>query len=307
MNVVEEVRTSEAVFPHVVLTVGSFDGVHLGHRRILDELVRIARERQGTATVMTMRPHPREFFAPAHAPNLLTSDRRKLDLLDAAGVDVVYILPFDADVANLDAREYVRKIVHQRCHARALVVGHDFRFGKDAAGDFSLLNEMGAALGFGVIRIPPLMLEGERVSSTEIRERILEGDLDEAERLLGRKYSVVGEVVAGRGIGTTLGFPTANVLPHHTAVPAQGVYVAEALIRGRRYPAAVNVGIAPTIQHEDTTIEAFVLGFEGNIRGCEIEVVFHKRLRPEKKFASHEELTGAIAHDVETVKSYFGV
>jgi riboflavin kinase/FMN adenylyltransferase len=160
------------------------------------------------------------------------------------------------------------------------------------------------------------MLDGERVSSTVIRERLLEGDIEEAERFLGRKYSILGEVVAGRGIGVSLGFPTANIRPHRTAIPAQGVYAAEVLIGKERYPAAVNIGIAPTIRHDvggwtagsrlgDVVIEAFILGFDRGIRGCEIEVVFHKRLRPEKKFSSHDELIAAIRHDVEAVRAYF--
>jgi riboflavin kinase/FMN adenylyltransferase len=183
-----------------------------------------------------------------------------------------------------------------------VIVGHDFRFGKDAAGDYALLLEMGAELGFRVGQVPPLMVDGERVSSTTIRERVLEGDLEEAEAFLGRPYSVVGEVVAGRGIGATLGFPTANVRAHHTAIPAQGVYAAEVLLGNRCYPAAVNIGIAPTIRHEDTVIEAFLIGFNEDIRGREMEIVFHERLRPEKKFASRQELTAAIHRDVETVR-----
>ena len=307
MKVIEDVTKTEERFPYVVLTVGSFDGVHLGHQRVLEELALRARKAGGTAAVMTLRPHPREFFAPEHAPNLLTSDRKKLELIERTGVDVVFILPFTREVAHLEPRGYVESIIHQRCHAREMVVGHDFRFGKDAQGDYAFLQKMGRKLGFSVFQVPPLTVDGERISSTVIRERLFEGDLDEAERFLGRKYSIVGEVVAGRGIGATLGFPTANIQPHHTAIPAQGVYAAEVIIEGERHPAAVNIGIAPTIRHEDTVIEAFVIGFEGNIRGREIEVIFHNRLRPEKKFASHEELVAAIRRDVEAIKVQFSV
>ncbi len=307
MKVIEDVTKTEERFPYVVLTVGSFDGVHLGHQRVLEELALRARNAGGTAAVMTLRPHPREFFAPEHAPNLLTSDRKKLELIERTGADVVFILPFTREVAHLEPRAYVESIIHQRCHAREIVVGHDFRFGKDAQGDYAFLQKMGRKLGFSVFQVPPLTVDGERASSTVIRERLFEGDLDEAERFLGRKYSIVGEVVAGRGIGATLGFPTANIRPHHTAIPAQGVYAAEVIIEGERYPAAVNIGIAPTIRHEDTVIEAFVIGFEGNIRGREIEVIFHNRLRPEKKFSSHEELIAAIRHDVEAIKAQFSV
>jgi riboflavin kinase/FMN adenylyltransferase len=305
MKVIEDVTKTEERFPHVVLTVGSFDGVHLGHQRILAEVVRRARQAKGTAAVMTMRPHPRELFAPAHTPNLLTSDRKKLQLIEQTGIDVTYILPFTEQVARLEAAVFVETIIVQRCLTKEMVVGHDFQFGKDALGDYALLCEIGSKLGFSVFQGSPVMVYGERVSSTAIRERLLEGDLEEAEHFLGRKYSVVGQVVAGRGIGAALGFPTANVRPYHTAIPAQGVYAAEVLIDENRYPAAVNIGIAPTIRHEDVVIEAFIIGFDRNIRGSEIEVVFHKRLRPEKKFSSHDELIAAIQHDVEIVKAQF--
>ncbi len=305
MKIIEDVRNTAESFPHVVLTVGSFDGVHLGHQRVVSEVVRRARAANGTAAVMTMRPHPREFFAPDRAPNLLTSEAKKLALFETADIDVVYLLPFDASVAYLDRRDYVEQIVDARCHAKELVIGHDFRFGRNAEGDYKFLKAMGLVLGFSVYEVPALFVDGERVSSTAIRECIIEGDLDQAERFLGRKYSVVGEVGSGRGIGLTLGFPTANIKPHHTAVPAQGVYAAQACIDGAAYPAAVNIGIAPTIRHDETVIEAFLLGFEGNIRGHEIEIVFHRRLRPEKKFGSHEELIAAIQNDVETVQAMF--
>lgn len=305
MHVIENVLQNTARFPRVVLTIGSFDGVHLGHQRILSELVRIAREIEGTAAVMTMRPHPRELFSPAHAPNLLTSERKKLELIEKADVDVVFILPFSEEVANLDRHEFVEKIIHDRCLAKEIVVGHDFRFGKNGLGDYHYLLETGTAFGHRVSQVPPFIIDGERVSSTVIRERVLQGDLEEAEVLLGRKYSVVGEVGTGRGIGIKLGFPTANIKPHHTAMPAQGVYAAVVIVGGKSFPAAVNIGIAPTIAHEDTVIEAFLLDFDGDIRGQQIEIIFHKRLRPEKKFPSYEVLIKAIQEDVDQIKRYF--
>jgi len=305
MEVVQDVKESAQSFPSVVLTMGSFDGVHRGHQRVLAELLRQARSVGGTAAVLTMRPHPREFFAPDHAPNLLTSDVKKLELLERAGVDVVFFLTFDEATASMAPGEFVEAIIHGKCHAVQMVVGHDCRFGKDGAGDYEFLVEMGRRHGHKVTRVPAFIIDGERVSSTLIRERLLEGDLAQAEAFLGRKYSVVGEVIAGRGIGVELGFATANIVPHHTAVPAQGVYAAEVLMNGRRYPAAVNIGIAPTIRHQDTVVEAHLLDFDEDIRGRVIEIVFHKRLRPEKKFSSHQELSVAIRRDVQAVREYF--
>ena len=306
MKVIEDIRKTQFDFPHLVLTVGSFDGVHLGHRRVLDEVVRVAREHNGTAAVLTMRPHPREFFSPAHAPNLLTCDKAKARLLKAAGIDTVLTLEFTADVANLDPHEFVGQIIHRCCHAKTVIVGHDFRFGRNALGNYQFLEQVGPAHGFDVRQVPPLILGGERVSSTLIRERVLQGDLERVETFLGRKYSVVGEVIPGHGVGAELGFPTANIEPRHNAVPAQGVYVAEAVVDDRRYPAAVNIGIAPTIRQTDIIVEAHLLDFHDDILGEEIEILFHKRLRTEKKFRSREQLANQIRRDVREVRGYFG-
>ena len=305
--VIDDVTKTKQAFPHVALTVGSFDGVHLGHQHILAHVLDAARADAGTAAVMTMRPHPRQYFAPDRAPNLLTPDAKKVELLARFGVEVVYFMPFDTHTANLEPEQFLAEILVGRCGARKLFVGHDFRFGKAARGDFDLLLRYRSEYGYSVKEVPPLVLDGERVSSTLIRERVIEGDLAGAERFLGRKYSIVGEVVEGRRLGAQLGFPTANVRPDQSAVPAHGVYVAEVRIDGRLIPSAVNIGIAPTIRHEDIMIEAHLLDFEGELRGREIEIVFHRRLRPEFKFPSREALVEQIARDIDTTRSYFGI
>lgn len=305
MNVIENVWDWHDAFPGLVLTVGSFDGVHLGHRRILSMVTESALKLGGTSGLMTFRPHPREFFAPASPPNLLTPDAKKFALIEEAGVDVLFVLPFEARVANMDRREFVTEIIHARCGAVQAVVGHDFRFGREALGDYHYLKRMGPHLGLDVIQAPPLYIEGERVSSTAIRESLLQGDLDKARLFLGRSYSIVGEVIQGRGVGHELGFPTANIASYHTAVPAQGVYAAQVKFGNQTLPAAVNIGIAPTIRQEVMLIEAHVLGFSGDLRGCRIEVVFHKRMRPERRFATRRELAAAIGEDVAAVRGYF--
>jgi len=306
MRIIEDVRSTGEIFPDLVLTIGSFDGVHLGHQRILNELIGAARARKGTAALMTLRPHPRQFFSPGAAPNLLTAPSKQETLLAEAGLDVLYVLPFHADVASMDAGAFVEEIVVRRCRAKQLIVGHDFSFGKDARGNYEYLAAVAPAFGFEVTEAPALVRQGERVSSTLIRECILQGELTRAENFLGRKYSIVGEVAAGRGIGVKLGFPTANLEPRHNAVPAHGVYVAQVLLEGRRYPAAVNIGIAPSIRHEDILIEAHLLDFDRPIVGRSIEIFFEKRLRPEKKFDSLDHLIAAIAEDVRAVRAHFG-
>ncbi len=288
----------------LVLTIGSFDGVHLGHRALLDRLVAEARLAGLSSAVMTLRPHPRQFFNPENVPNILTSDHQKARLLEEIGIDKLFFLPFDSDVANMDRAEFLEKIVVGRCGARKLVVGHDFRFGKGAQGSFEYLSGAAPALGMEVCQIEPLFAGGQCVSSTVIRERILEGEVEHIETLLGRRYAIEGEVVRGRGIGSQLGFPTANVLPHNSAIPAHGVYAAEAVVDGERWLAAVNIGIAPTIRQEHVTIEAHLLDFRGDLVGKVIEIVFNKHIRPEKKFASLDTLVAAIAEDIALVRAH---
>ena len=305
MHIIDNVHTAEQTFPNVVLTVGSFDGVHKGHQRIIHQLVDRAKEINGTPALLTMNPHPREFFSPNNVPNLLTSFDKKMALLEEAGIEVVYIMPFNAETAAIKPDQFIRDILVNRCHVSSLIVGHDCRFGKDALGDFTLLESFSEEGGYDVQEIQPVLIEAERVSSTLIRERILAGDLPAAEHLLGRPYSISGQVTSGRGIGQTIGFPTANIHPYHTAIPAQGVYIAESIVSGKCYPSAVNIGIAPTIRNEDITIESHILDFEGDLLGKDIEVLFHKRLRPERKFPHKDALIEQIGKDVQTVRSFF--
>jgi riboflavin kinase/FMN adenylyltransferase len=305
MIVVENVQQIEDTFDNVVLTVGSFDGVHKGHQTILRQVVQEAKEKNGTPAVLTMDPHPREFFAPDNAPNLLTSLEKKAALLEELGIEVLFVLPFNQTTADMTPELFIQEILHEKCQAARMIVGHDCRFGKAAKGNFELLQTWGEKLGFEVEEISQVIIEAERVSSTLIRERVLQGDLKTVEKLLGRPYSVTGTVSKGRGIGEQLGFPTANVQPDHSAIPAQGVYFAETVVDGVAMPSAVNIGIAPTIRHADVTIETHILDFKGDIRGKEIEIVFYERIRPEKKFASKEALIEQISADVQSAKAFF--
>lgn len=305
MRIVDDIQSCGETFENLVLTVGSFDGVHLGHRMILEQVVARARETGATPAMMTLSPHPRFIFAPHNAPNMLTSLEKKASLAASLGIELFIVLRFNEQVAALDREQFLREILLGRCGMERLIVGHDFAFGKGARGNYDYLREVAPVHGFEVEEVEPLILEGERVSSTLIRELVLEGELDRVERFLGRRYSMIGEVVKGRGMGKQLGYPTANIKPHHSAVPANGIYAAEAVIDGVNHYAAVNVGIAPTLRHEDVTIEAFVLDFSGDLNGKRIEIVFHKRLRPEKKFDSLEALIVAIGEDVEVVRKHF--
>jgi len=305
MRIVKDTLLVKDEFSNIVLTAGSFDGVHLGHKRILDEVIEQASRTGGTPAVLTLDPHPRQFFAPNHAPPILTTMDKKASLLEAAGVEVLFILRFDASIATQDPMRFVDDILLGKCGAQSLVVGHDFRFGKDAAGDYEMLVELAPKRNFTVTQAPALLIDGERVSSTSIRELLLLGDLEAVAKFLGRPYAIVGEVERGRGIGTELGFPTANIKPHHNATPAQGVYMGEAIVCGERKPAAINIGFAPTIPHDEMTIEAFILDFNEDVRGERIEIEFLERIRGEVKFESKEALIEQIGKDVAKVREHF--
>jgi len=305
MQFVLDVTQCAESFDRVVLTVGSFDGIHLGHRAILDRVQAEARARGGSSAMMALHPHPRHVFSPENAPNVLTSLRQKRAVLESLGLDIFFVLPFDKTVAATEPEDFVDRYLLSACQASHIVVGHDFAFGKHARGNFQFLCDLSESRGFTVEEVPPLILHGERVSSTLIRECILQGELDKAEFFLGRKYALEGTVATGRGMGRKLGYPTANVKPGNKAVPANGVYAAEALVGGTRHVAAVNVGIAPTIRHEDVTVEAFLLDFDGDLVGETIEIVFHQRLRPEKKYDGLDSLIKAIDEDVAQIRAYF--
>jgi riboflavin kinase/FMN adenylyltransferase len=305
MRIVEDVRACNENFKNLVLTVGSFDGVHLGHRMILERVVQRAKDTGAVPAMMTLSPHPRFVFAPHNAPNLLTSLDKKASLAAALGIELFLVLRFDEEVAAMERQDFLQDILLGKCGAERIIIGHDFAFGKGAKGNYTYLREAATSHGFEVEEAEPLILDGERVSSTLIRELVLDGELDRVERFLGRRYSMIGEVVRGRGMGKQLGYPTANIKPYHSAVPANGIYAAEAVIDGVNHHAAVNVGIAPTLRHEDVTVEAFVLDFSGDLNGKRIEIIFHKRLRPEKKFDSLDELITAIGEDVEVVRKHF--
>lgn len=305
MHIIEDVRTTAQQFPRVVLTIGCFDGVHLGHQQILDTLLDEAQASNGTPAVMTLEPHPRQYFFPDNAPNLLTDTAVKQRLLEEYGIQVLYTLPFDHDTAVMSPQQFVASILVKRCNVVKVIVGHDFAFGHNARGDYDYLLMAAQQHGFSIRQIPPLIIGSQRVSSTLIRERVIQGEVENVEQYLGRKFSLTGRVIPGQGIGRILGFPTANLDVGLCAVPAHGVYAAEAVVQGKRYVAAVNIGIAPTIRDAHPLVEAHLLDFSGELNADTMEIVFHKHLRPEKKFSSRDALSAAIAADVQYIRDYF--
>ena len=307
MRVIPDVRSTMEQYPRMVLTVGCFDGVHLGHQQILNALVEQSRAIDGTPAVMTLEPHPRRYFAPENAPNILTPNSMKYRLLEKHGVEALYILPFDEETANMSPQNFVETMLVAKCQATMVIVGHDFAFGHNAAGDYEYLNTAGKHYGFETRQIPPLIIGGQRVSSTLLRERVIQGEVEHLDQFLGRPFSLCGRVVPGRGIGRVLGFPTANLDIGDCVAPAHGVYAAKAVVEGVARVAAVNIGIAPTMRDTHPLVEAHLLDFAGALGDVEMELFLYKRLRPEKKFVSRDALIAAIAADVQYIRNYFGV
>lgn len=289
----------------VVATIGNYDGVHLGHRAILHAVVADARRRGLRALVVTFDPHPLSVVAPSRAPRLIDGRRQKLDALEDAGIDEVLILAFDAAVAALEGDAFLRGHLGSRVRLAAVHVGTNFRFGRGRTGDLEVLRRIGAELGFDVVGVAPVTLEGETVSSSAIRAALDDGDVERAARMLGRPFAVAGEVVAGDGRGRTIDVPTANVAPDNGMLPRRGVYVTETVALAARWPSVTNVGVRPTVGGEKLTVETHLLDFDGDLYGQRVEVRFLARLRDEQKFAGLDELADQIARDRAAAVAYF--
>jgi riboflavin kinase/FMN adenylyltransferase len=290
----------------VALTIGNFDGVHLGHQAMLARLVRAARARAMAACAMTFEPHPREFFAPDRAPVRLTSLREKLELLAAHGVDVAHICRFNYAFAQITAEDFIGRVLAKGLAARWLLVGDDFRFGARRAGDFVMLKRAAARFGYEVEAMESVLLDGERVSSTAVRDALAAGDLARAHRLLGRAYSISGRVVRGDGLGRKLGFPTANVQMKHNRPPLMGIYAVELHLGDRARRGVASLGMRPTVKQQgQPVLEVHLFDFDGELYGRHVRVDFLHKLRDEEKYADLATLTRQIALDVENARAYF--
>ncbi len=290
-----------------VLTIGNFDGVHLGHRALLAELIAKARALALPATVLTFEPHPRELFAPDQAPARLASLRDKLELLAACGVDRVHVCRFNRKLAALTAAQFVENILVRGLSVRHLIVGDDFRFGKGRGGDFVLLQQMGQQHRFVVEAMHTVDFGGLRVSSSAVRDALADGNLEHAEELLGRSFVIAGRVMHGEKIGRTLGFPTANIQVKRKRLPLSGVFaVTVSGIAADPLPGAASIGVRPTLAEGlKPVLEVHLLDFDRDIYGSHVDVNFLHRLRDEAKYDSLDALKAQIARDVAAVRDFF--
>ena len=284
-----------------VVTVGFFDGVHLGHRSVFDTTVSRARDRAMRSVGVTFDRHPREVLAPGTEPRLLTTVERKATLIEASGLDVLVVLEFSPAFSRVSAEDFVREVLVGGVHARHAVMGANFTFGFKAKGTVETLPAMGAPFGMTAEGVPLVEIRDRTVSSSSIRGSLAAGDLAWTTDGLGRRFVLDGEVVAGHGRGKGLGYPTANLRTWpRLLLPGQGIYAGVAEHEGRRYRAAIDVGTNPTFGVEPLHVEAFLLDYEGDeIRGEPLAIEFWERLRDEVWYQSIDELVAAIADDVE--------
>jgi riboflavin kinase/FMN adenylyltransferase len=289
-----------------VATIGNFDGVHLGHRAIIDQLIRIGQKASLPTVLITFEPKPREFFAGQNAPARLTRFREKVEILLGTPLDRVLCLRFNRELAHLSPREFVETLLVGRLGIKHLIVGDDFRFGRNAQGDIAYLREAGARHDFQVAQHATFHVDGIRVSSSWIRTTLAAGDMDLAAKLLGRSYSMDGRVIQGDQIGRTLGFATANIRLRRLVSPLAGVYAV--LVHGitdQPCPGVANVGTRPTVSGSLNQLEVHILDFMGDIYGRHVRVDFLHHLRSERRFGSMDELRNQIQRDIQAARGRF--
>ena len=289
-----------------VLTLGVFDGLHLGHQLIMRTVAERARALEAVPTVITFDPHPRAVLHPQSAPPLLQTFDQKVEGFGVLGVEQTIVVRFTNAFSSVSAEDFINDVVMDRLHAREVYLGKGFAFGHNRAGNIELLSRLGSELGFVAGEVPEVKLHGRRVSSSKIRELLARGQVNLARRMLGRPYGVEGRVERGAERGHKLGFPTANLHPHNRVIPRNGVYVTGTLIEGQWRRSVTNVGLRPTFGDAvEPSVETFVMNWDGDLYGDVVRVRFLYRLRDERKFSSVDELKSQITKDVARAESYF--
>lgn len=303
MKIITDLSEISNSLKNVVLTIGNFDGVHIGHQALFNQVIKKAKSIDGTSVVITFEPHPiRVIKSNKHFP-LITLYEQKVELIGATGVDTLICIPFTREFAAIPARTFVKKILCDKLGMKAIVVGQDYSFGRKREGDIFLLKEMAVAHGFDVIISEWIDLEGGRISSTEIRNLVREGGVEEAKKLLGRYYQVRGTVIRGRDRGgRLLGFPTANLTLYDELCPKGGVYAVTVEYQDTTYQGVANIGYSPTFDNGEFSVEVHILDFDQNIYERPIRVNFIRRLRGEKKFPGPEALSEQISLDIEKAR-----
>lgn len=300
MQVITGTEVIPPEFREAFITIGNFDGVHLGHRLIFQKLIPEARKENRKALLITFVPHPKMLLHPERRPfYLLTTIEEKIKLLEALGLDALILIPFTLEYAQTTAESFILDVLWKNLQVRKIFIGHDYSFGKDKRGNKDMLTAFGKKLGFEVAVINAVAAGDTVISSTRIRAAILEGDVKTAAMLLGRPYNVSGTVIEGKRRGAALGFPTANIKPQKELLPAKGVYAAIVNLEGKRYNGVLSIGLNPTFGDVRLSMEVHLMDFSGDIYGKCVDVLFIERIREERKFPGPEMLSLQIKKDAE--------
>lgn len=304
MRIFESLDFSER-FVNPVLTIGNYDGLHLGHRRIIEKIQEKARDLNGTSMLMTFHPHPLTILRPDKCIGLITPLHVKKRLIEEAGIDALIIIPFTDDFRHITPEAFVDNLLVKKLGIKGLIVGYDFKFGKEGKGNVEYLASHSTEYGFFFESQGAITFDGEKVGSNRIRKMIQEGDVGKAALHLDRPYMIEGTVVKGEGRGRTIGFPTINLKTEFPLIPKRGVYITDVDVGGKRYPAVTNIGYNPTFDGQSLTIETYILDFSGDLYDRNIVLYFLERVRDEVRFSSVDELKERIWKDVEAAREYF--
>ncbi|MGI6778158.1 MAG: bifunctional riboflavin kinase/FAD synthetase [Acetivibrionales bacterium] len=307
MKVIYAAKTSEKINGYNGVGLGNFDGLHIGHMTLINALLSESRFYGLNSVVYTFSKHPENILRKKLFTPLLTTERKKISLLRETLLDYLYFEEFDERFSRLQPEEFVKGILVDKLNIKLAVAGFDYRFGYKGQGDTEYLKALGGKLGFKVIVIPPIKMCNEIISSTLIREQVKKGNMERAFELLGRHYSITGEVVGGKKIGSKLGFPTANIHPEtYLVMPHNGVYITKTMVDGVLYNSVTNIGRNPTFEEvEQVRLETHILDFNKDIYGEDIEVFFVSKIRGEKRFSSKDRLIEQVRKDIGTAREYF--
>ena len=308
MKVIYRLDDLAVEYPAPVLTIGNFDGVHLGHQILMRDIVARAAKIGGTPAVVTFHPHPLQVLAPNNAPLQIQTLRQKLATIASLGIRLAVVVPFDMQLAQIEARDFAIVTLWERLHPKEIYVGPNFAFGHRRLGSFNLLKEIGEEKGFWVGKAHQVQFRGNRVSSTSIRQALLSGQVGFARRLLNRPFELEGAIVQGAGLGTKIGIPTANLKTPNELLPRPGVYATLISVEGLKYKSVTNIGTRPTVaggEDASLTIETHILDFDQNIYGKEAAVEFVARVRDERKFSGVGALAEQIRKDIGNCRRFF--
>ena len=303
MRIIRGIKATTEKLPNPVLTLGNFDGVHVGHQAIFHKVVERAKEIAGTPIAFTFEPHPLKVLAPERSPRLLNTFHGKMKLFEAAGIQVVICADFTQEFARQNPGDFARRILAESIGVKEVYVGYDYAFGKGREGSIDSLKAMGADLGFFVGAVDAVLVDGVVVSSSLVRDLVSAGRVDEVARYLARYYSIEGNVIHGDSRGHTLGFPTANIHTANELLPAHGVYAVRVAVGSVHYNGVAAIGVRPTFGEGPVSIEAFLFDYEGNLYGKHLELAFIKRLRGEQKFPDADALVRQMHRDVVDAKA----